>query len=91
MATKLTICRGCLLHADRDGEGPLFQAKVDALQKRIELQLGPVDLELEDCLHRCLSHEVSIRLDRPGHARARCAHLRQEEHFLDPVEQLLSR
>lgn len=91
MATKLTVCRGCLLHADQEGEGPLFQAKIDALQKRIELQLGPVELELEDCLHHCLSREVCISLEHPGHCRGRYAHLSHEEPSLDPVEKLLSR
>jgi hypothetical protein len=91
MATKLTVCRGCLRHADREGEGQLFQAKVDALQKRLEQQLGPVDLELEECLHHCFSHEVCISLERPGQVRTRCTHLKQENPILDPVELLLAR
>ena len=89
MATTLTICRGCLLHADEDGNGTVFQAKVETIQKRIEQQLGPVELKLEDCLHHCLSHEVCVRLERPGQRRERCAHLQHQEPLADPVMVLL--
>lgn len=91
MAMTLTICRGCLLHADEDGNGPLFKAKVEAIQARIEQQLGPVDLQLADCLHHCLTHEVCVRLERPGQRQERCAHLTRQNPLRDPVAVLLSR
>jgi hypothetical protein len=69
----------------------LFQAKVETIQKRIEQQIGPVDLQLADCLHHCLTHEVCVRLERPGQRRERCAHLKDQDPLTDPVAVLLSR
>ncbi len=89
MPTTLTICRGCLRHAEDEGAGARYQSKIADLQERIERQLGPVELQMVDCLHHCLSHEVCVRLEGPTRARPSCAHLKHEPSFRDPVAVLL--
>jgi hypothetical protein len=91
MGTTLTICRGCLRHAEGHGDAVYYQTRISAIQQRIESQLGPVTLQVEDCLHHCLDHEVCLQLDHPGRRRPRCAHLKQEATLADPVDVLLGR
>lgn len=91
MVTTLTVCRGCLRHAEAEGDGARYQSKIDDLQRRIERQLGPVELQWEECLHHCLNHEVAVQLARQGRPRPTCTHLKHDPSFLDPAEVLLSR
>jgi hypothetical protein len=90
MGTTLTICRGCLRHADGEGDGNYYQTRINAIQKRIEMKLGPVTLKVEECLHHCLDHEVCLKLDH-GRRRPRCAHVKLEATLADPVDILLGR
>ncbi len=88
MVTTLTICKGCLQHAEGVG-GTVLQERLAALQQRIEVQLGPVEIQLEECLHHCLTDEVCVRLDRDR--RCRWTHVKSEETLLDPATALLKR
>lgn len=90
MPTTLTVCKGCLRNLKQGVEEEVLRTRVDELRERIELQLGPVDLRLEDCLHHCLAHEVCLRLEQPGARRPGWAHLRTEPGLVDPVEALLT-
>lgn len=89
MGTTLTVCKGCLRQAEQDGEEASLRCKVDALRDRIELQIGPVELQVEECLHHCLSHEVCVRLQRTEAGRPGWAHLKLDPGFVDPVSRLL--
>lgn len=87
MPTTLTVCRGCLLQAKAGGLD--FEARIAELQQRIARQIGPVDLQMEECLHHCHSQEVCVQLDRIDRRRRRWTHVKREDGYSDPACALL--